>query len=173
MKKVINGSSIEFWNEEKNEKVMYIDYSTDECAWYFHDSSEITITKDMELFGLLENIMRQQYRFNNDELLLNYKDNNKLVWYSDCYYNPDDEWSINNVSCLTINYLNGTFILKCIKPLNDIFGKIDCPNIIVFSPLGNGKYAKNINSGLTLQDDIVMMVYQELLKKEKSKKLSM
>ena len=27
----------------------------------------------------------------NDDILFNYKDANQLIWYSDCYYNPDDD----------------------------------------------------------------------------------
>ena len=50
MKKIINENRIEFWNEETNEMIMYIDYPTDECIWYFNNSEVITITKDMELF---------------------------------------------------------------------------------------------------------------------------
>lgn len=171
MKKVINGSSIEFWNEEKNEKVMYIDYSTDECAWYFHDSSEITITKDMELFELLKALMSQQYEIDKNEILYSYKNNNKMIWYSDCYYNPDDEWSINSVSYLTIEYVNGVYKMKCTKPLDEIIDRKNKSHVIVFSPLGNGRYAKNIETGLTLQDDFVQQVYQKLLKNEKVRKL--
>ena len=117
MKKVIKESRIEFWNEETNKIIMYIDYSTDECIWYFYNSEVITITKDMDLFELLRNIILQQYDFNNNEVLKSYKKNNKLVWYSDCYFNPNDEWSRNSVSYLTIEYLDGIFTLKCTKPL--------------------------------------------------------
>ena len=45
-------------------------------------------------------------------------------------------------------------------------------HLIAFSPLGNGKYAKNIKSGLTLQDDFVMMIYRELIKKDKTRELN-
>jgi len=170
MKTIINESRIEFLNEEINEIVMYIDYPTDECIWYFNDSNEITITKDMELFELLKCIMSQQYDFDN-EVLKSYKSNNKLIWYSDCYYNPDDEWSRNSVSYLTIEFVNGVFKLKCTKPLDRMIDRKEKSHVICFSPLGNGKYTKNIESGLTLQDDFIIMVYQELLKKEKVKEL--
>ena len=171
MKKIINGSRIEFWNEETNEMIMYIDYSCDECIWYFNNSDVITITKDMDLFELLKNIISQQYDFNNNEVLKSYKKNNKLVWYSDCYYNPDDEWSRNSVSYLTIEYLDDIFTLKCTKPLDQIIERKNRSHVIAFSPLGNGKYTRNIESGLTLQDDFVTMVYQKLLGKEKVKEL--
>ena len=171
MKKIINGSRIEFWNEETNEMIMYIDYPCDECIWYFNSSEVITITKDMKLFKLLKNIMSQQYKFSNDEVLKSYKNNNSLVWYSDCYYNPDNEWSRNNVSYLTIEFVNDAFKLKCTKTLDDMIDRGTKSHVIGFSPLGNGKYAKNIKSGLTLQDDFVQMVYQNLLKNDKVKKL--
>ena len=171
MKMIINGSRIEFWNEETNEMIMYIDYPTDECIWYFSSSEVITITKDMDLFELLKNIMSQQYDFSDSEVLKSYKNNNSLVWYSDCYYNPDDEWSRNSVSYLTIEFVNDAFKLKCTKPLDDMIDRETKSHVIGFSPLGNGKYAKNIKLGLTLQDDFVQMVYQNLLKNDKVKKL--
>ena len=171
MKKIINGSRIEFWNEKTNQIIMYIDYPIDECIWYFNDGELITITKEMELFELLKSIMSQQYKFNDDEILKSYKNNIKLVWYSDCYYNPDNEWSKNSVSYLTIEYLDDAFMLKCIKPLDDIIDRKNKSHVIVFSPIGNGKYTKNIESGSTLQDDFVIMVYQELLKKGNVKEL--
>jgi hypothetical protein len=171
MKKVIKGSRIEFWNEETNKIIMYIDYSTDECIWYFYNSEVITITKDMDLFELLKNIISQQYKFNEDEILKSYKSDNKLIWYSDCYYNPDDEWSRNSVSYLKIEYIDCVFKLKCTKPLDSMINRKEKSHVIAFSPLGNGKYTKNIKSGLTLQDDFVTMVYQELLKREKVKEL--
>ena len=38
---------------------------------------------------------------------------------------------------------------------------------ICFSPAGNGKYSKNLATGLTLQDDFVSHIYQPLLNKNK------
>lgn len=171
MRKIINGSRIEFINVDTNEMVMYIDYPTDECIWYFNNSELITITKDMDLFELLKNIISQQYKFNEDEILKSYKSDNKLIWYSDCYFNPDYEWSRNSVSYLTIEYIDGVFKLKCTKPLDNMIDRKEKSHVIAFSPLGNGKYTKNIESGLTLQDDFVIMVYQKLLKREKVKEL--
>ena len=169
MKKVIKESRIEFWDEETNKIIMYIDYSTDECIWYFSDSNEITITNDMELFEPIKELMSQQYIFNDDGVLKDCKDNNKLIWYSDCYYNPDNEWSRDSVSYLTIECIDGGFTLKCIKPLDNMIDRASSLHVIAFSPLGNGKYTKNIESGLTLQDDFVINVYQKLLKENKLK----
>lgn len=171
MKKSINGSRIEFWSEETNKIIMYIDYPNDECIWYFSDSNEITITGDMELFVPIKQLMSQQYIFNDMETLKNYKDNNKLVWYSDCYYNPDDEWNRNSVSYLFIEYIDDIFKIKCIKPLDEMINRNDKSHVIVFTPLSNGKYTKNIKTGLTFQDEFVINVYQKLLQKEKVREL--
>ena len=171
MKKVINGSRIEFWNEETNKIIMYIDYPTDECIWYFNDSKEIIITEEMEIFEPIKQLMLQEYVFYGDEVLKSYKDDNRLVWYSDCYYNPDDEWSRNNVSFLIIIYENPVIKLKCINPLDEIMDRKNRSHVIAFSPLGNGKYTKNVKTGMTLQDDFVVCVYQELLKHNKCLKI--
>lgn len=170
MYKVVSGTKISFFDDNDGE-MMYIDYSTDECIWFFRDSEQIIITENEELFKLLKRIISQQYKFNDNSLLKSYKDNNKLVWYSDCYYNPDDEWSRNSVSYLTIEYTNGVFKIKCTKPLDEMIDRKDKSHVIGFSPLGNGKYTKNIKTGLTFQDEFVINVYQKLLQKEKVKGL--
>ena len=170
MHKVVNETKISFFDNDDNE-IMYIDYPTDECIWYFNNSEVITITEDMELFELLKALMSQQYEFDKNEILHSCKNNNKLVWYSDCYYNLDDEWSINSVSYLTMEFIDGIYKLKCTKPLDEIIDRKNKSHVIGFSPLGNGRYAKNIETGLTLQDNFVQQVYQKLLKNEKVRKL--
>ena len=172
MHKVVDGTRIVFLDDNNNE-IMYIDYPTDECFWFFYNSEVITITKDMELFELLKGIMSEQYIFNEEETLKCSKSNNKLIWYSDCYYDPDNEWSRNIVSYLTIEYLDEVFTLKCTKPLDKIIDRKNKTHLIAFSPLRNGKYAKNIKSGLTLQDEFVLNVYKKLLTKEKVRELQM
>lgn len=170
VKKIINNNKISFYDDNDNE-IMYMDYLTDECVWCFNSNDIITITEDMELFELLKLLMNQNYVFYNNEILESYKKDNKLVWYSDCYYNPDDEWSIKSVSYLNIEYINNSFKLWCVKPLDKIIDIKQAFHCICFSTMGNGKYNRNILTGLTLQDDFVTMVYQTLIKTEKVKKL--
>jgi len=165
MKKVINDKTIYFYDEENNE-LMYMDHSTDDCVWYFHSGSIITVTNDMELYNLLDSFMNHYYEF-NDEVLPNYKDNNKLIWYSDCYYNPDNEWSIASVSCLNIERNDSCFKIWCTKKIDKLIDRPHKSYGICFSPAGNGKYSKNLNTGLTLQDDFVTHIYQPLLNKNK------
>ena len=170
MKKTISNNKISFCDDNGNE-IMYMDYLSDECVWCFNSNDINTITEDMELFELLKLLMNQNYVFGNNEILESYKKDNKLVWYSDCYYNPDDEWGIKSVSYLNIEYINNSFKLWCVKPLDEIIDRKQTFHCICFSPMGNGKYNRNIVTGLTLQDDFITMVYHTLIKKEKVKKL--
>ena len=163
MKKVVVGGEVYFYNDNDCE-IMMIDHSTDECIWYFHSNEEVHITKDMELYSLLESFMNNEYEFSND-VLLNRKDQNKLIWYSDCYYNPDDEWSVASVSKLTIERTEFGFKIYCSRKLDDMLNRAHRIYGICFSPCGNGKYSKNKQTGLTLQDDFVLTIYQPLLKK--------
>ena len=144
MDEKVVGNRIEFWNE--NEVMMYIDYLNDECVWYFNNGDEITISEDSLLFEPLRKIMLQKYEFDNEVLNCS-KTDNKLLWYSDCYYNPEDFWSRESVSYLTIEAIDNTFKLKCTKPLDENVNRNNKSHVIAFSPLGNGRYAKNINSG--------------------------
>lgn len=165
MHKVINGKTICFYDDENNE-IMYISYPTDECIWYFRSESVVNITKGMELYDLLDNFMNQYYEFGND-ILYNYKDKNNLIWYSDCYYNSDDERSIASVSCLNIERKDSSFKIWATKKIDGMINRTHKTYCICFSPAGNGKYSKNLNTGLTLQDDFVTHIYQPLLNKNK------
>lgn len=170
MQKVINENRIEFYNEETNEMIMCMGFVNDEFCWWFRNSDEITITEDMELFGLLKYLMQQQYDFDDPEIAKNFKDDNKLIWYSDCSYDPDSESSVNAVSYLTIVYEENIIKLKCIKPIDSIINRADKSHIIEFSPGGNGRHARNLKTGRTLQNDLIISVYQKLLSKEETKK---
>ena len=165
MKKIVSHKTIHFYDDENNE-IMYIDHSTDECIWYFHSDNIINVTADMELYNLLYIFMNNYYDF-GDDILQNYKDSNKLIWHSDCYYNPDDKWSIASVSCLNIERNDNCFKIWCTKKLDEIIDRPYKTYGICFSPAGNGKYSKNLATGLTLQDDFVIYIYQPLLNKNK------
>ena len=165
MKKIVSYKTIHFYDDENNE-IMYIDHSTDECIWYFHSDNIINVTADMELYNLLYIFMNNYYDF-GDEILQNYKDSNKLIWHSDCYYNPDDKWSIASVSCLNIERNDNCFKIWCTKKLDEMIDRPYKTYGICFSPAGNGKYSKNLATGLTLQDDFVTCIYQPLLNKNK------
>ena len=167
MKKIIQDKTIYFY--DGTNELMYIDFSRDECIWYFNSDNIIKITKNMELYKLLNDFMNNSYEF-NDNILKNYKDKDKLIWYSDCYYNSTDEWSIASVSCLTIERKDSYFEIRCTKKLDKIIDRINKTYGICFSPAGNGKYSKNKINGYTLQDDFITTIYQPLLNNKVLKK---
>ena len=168
MKKVIHDNTVHFYDDNDCE-LMFIEHSIDDCIWFFNTDAVITATKDMELYSVLEEFMNQDYLFSG-EGLQNYKDKNKLVWYSDCYYDPDNEWSVAAVSCLNIERKNGTINIWCTKKLDEKINRKDKTYGICFSPCGNGKSTRNTNTGSTLQNDFVIMVYRALLETNKVKK---
>ena len=161
MNKIIENKTVYFYNDEN--LIMYFDYSRDDCIWYFNTNEIIKITEDMELYSLINNFMNMDYIF-DDQLLKNYKDKNKLIWYSDCYYNPDDQWSVDSVSCLNIQRIDNYFNVWCTKKLDERINRKAKTYCIAFAPLMNGVYSRNINTGLTLQDDFVTHIYQPLFK---------
>lgn len=123
----------------------------------------------MELFEPLKELMNQQYVFGNDEILKSYKKDNKLVYYSDVSCNPSDEWSVKEVSYLTLEYIDNSFKLWCVKPLDEIIDREKKYHCICFSPAGNGRYSRNVLTGFTLQSDFIIMVYHKLIKSGKIK----
>ena len=68
--------------------------------------------------------MNNNYSFSNDELE-NYKDKKTLIWYSDCYYNPDDEWSLASVSCLHIEKTENAIVVWPTKKLDEMREVVD------------------------------------------------
>ena len=165
MKKIICDKTICFFDNEDKE-IMYLDYSCDECIFGINTSEKIIISKDMELYPLLEEFMKQDYVFGNEELQ-NKKSAKNLIWYSDCYYNPDDELSISSVSCLNIEQKEDYFEIWCTKKINEILKRKTKRYVVAFSPCGNGNYSKNKETGLTLQDDFVTIIYYNLMNKNK------
>ena len=167
MRKVVRNNTVYFYDDMNFEK-MYLDYSTDECVWHFNSDDIITISKDMEFYDYLNEFMSQNYKFYND-VLCNYKDENKLIWYSDCYYDPDNTWSVDSVSCLHIERVGEQFNVWYTKRTDAQIDRFFKHYDICFSPLGNGKYSRNLDTNMTLQDDFVMFVYQPLLENSKKK----
>ena len=169
MKIIIKNAKIYFYDNDKS--IMSMDFESDEFIWTFYDSNIINISSNTELYKLLdENIMKQDYIFSNDVLKC-VKDSKKLIWFSDCYYNQDDEFSKNIVSYLTIAYCDNGLNIWCTKPLDRTINRSSQMHVITFSPAGNGRYSKNIKTGSTLQDDVIINVYNKLLEKNKCKKL--
>ena len=161
MKKEIKNKRVCFYDDNDNE-IMHIDFKTDDCIWFFESDKKLTITKDMELHSLLSDFMAQEYSF-QDSLLRSSKNDSSLIWYSDCYYNPEDEWSVDSVSCLHIEKVGENFDIWCTKELDKKFTRPNKTYGVCFSPCGNGIYTRNNKTGMTLQTEFVTMIYQPLM----------
>ncbi len=168
MQKIIKDSNIYFYDD--NNIIMSMGFQFDEFIWTFYNSEVISITRDSEMFDLLKYIMNSDYIFENSDLKCT-KTANELIWYSDCYYNPADEFSKKSISYLTIKYENDIFNIWCTKPLDTIIDRKQKLHVIAFSPAGNGRYSKNIKTEATLQDDIIIDIYNKLLEKNKCMRL--
>ena len=168
MEKIINGTRISFCMNgvEKMEMGFY----GDEFVWFFRDSDVVSVTKDMELYHLLDHLLSQKYTFSNSTLLRDYPDSDRILWYSDCYYNPDDDLSVKGISFLTIRRAKEEIQLFCTKPLDEIIKREKKYHAISFSTGGNGKFSRNHETGATFQDDFVQNVYYRLLDSNKVKK---
>ena len=128
-----------------------------------YTKTPITITKELDEFlylnlkGLLEN----NYFFNNAPL--SYQKENKIVWFSDCYCNIEDEEEISRISRLIIEEVDNQIELSYENSFYENYN-IDRDGVIAFSPAGNGFYSRNEKTGLTFQDDTVWAFYQTLVK---------
>lgn len=135
-------------------------YIADEFVWLVNE--KVTITKETnELFyEELDKIMSSNYEFQSNTP--SSKTKNKIIWLSDQYCNTEDEEELSRVNKLIIEKQNDIFIIYVENPFLDKLNIKRNPYTIVFSPLGNGYYSKNIETSLTFQDDIAIM-YQTLL----------
>lgn len=164
MIKKINENKISFFDE--NNEIFSLSYISDEFTFQMYTNEIVEITEDSEIYECLNNLFKEQYDF-GENILNDKKTDNELIWHSDCYYNPDDEWSIKSISCLHILFDNNMFKIWCDKEIN----KKSNYYCICFSPAGNGKHARNINNKSSLQDDFIINIYQKLMKKNKVKKI--
>lgn len=168
MKKIINNDVIEFYDD--NNLIIKIGFISDELVLQVLSDSIININAESELYGCLNDIFNQNYDF-GENYLGDVKNEKKLIWHSDCYFNPEYDYSIKRISCLNIIFEEKIFKVWCNNPINELFNKKNNYFCICFSPNGNGRYARNIESNMSLQDDFVFKIYNKLKEKTNVKKL--
>jgi len=137
---------------------------------HFYTKNKVVITKELDeyLYLNLKKLLENKYFFNNTPL--SYQKDNKIVWFSDCYCNIEDEEERSRISRLIIEYTDNQIELSYENPFYAKYN-IKRDGVIAFSPAGNGFYSRNEKTGLTFQDDIVWAFYQTLVKEYvKSKK---
>lgn len=136
---------------------------------YTDEPIVITQQTDEYLNKNLKQIMQNEYVFGNN---LSYKKGNEIRWFSDQYCNMEDEEETNMVNRLILRDLEDQIQISYENPYLKKLGIKRSKNFIAFSPCGNGFYSKNVDSGLTFQDDIVQAFINTFRKKyNDSKKL--
>lgn len=130
---------------------------------HFYTKNKVVITKELDeyLYLNLKGLLENNYFFNNDPL--SYQTDNKIVWFSDCYCNLEDDYEISKISRLIIENKEDKIQLSYENPFYEK-NNVNRDGVIAFSPAGNGFYSRNEKTGLTFQDDIVWAFYQTLVK---------
>lgn len=159
MQKKINNNKISFYEGDK--ELIVLEFIGADFTIYVKTKDIIEIKSDSELYNCLNDIFTMQYDFGNNPLK-DVKTDSLLVWHSDCYYNPDDIISVSSLSTLHIKLEDDIYKLWCEKEISKLLNLDIDEFCIGFSPCSNGRYAKNIKTGSTLQDDFVIMLYQRL-----------
>lgn len=139
---------------------------------HFYTKNKVVITKELDecLYLNLKELLENNYFFRHSNL--SYQKDNKIVWFSDCYCNIEDEEERSRVSRLIIENIDDQIHLSYENPFYEKYN-INRDGVIAFSPAGNGFYSRNEKTGLTFQDDIVWAFYKTLVKEYvKSKRKS-
>lgn len=145
--------------EIKNNDLVLIEmfYLADEFIWILK-SCDIVISNDDEFYFELEKIMNNNYTFDNKYM---FKNNELLIWLSDQYCDIDNEEEVNKINRLIIKKEEDRFVISVSNPYMESLNINGKNHVICFSPMGNGYYSRNLESGLSLQDDFCLM-YQNL-----------
>ena len=130
---------------------------------HFYTKNKVIITKELDeyLYLNLKDLLENNYFFRHSDL--SYQKDNKIVWFSDCYCNIEDEEERSTISRLIIEYIDDKIQMSYENPFYEKYN-INRDGVIAFSPAGNGFYSRNEKTGLTFQDDIVWAFYQTLVK---------
>lgn len=129
---------------------------------HFYTKNKVVITKELDecLYLNLKELLENNYFFRHSNL--SYQKDNKIVWFSDCYCNIEDEEEKSRISRLIIENIDDQIHLSYENPFYEKYN-INRDGVIAFSPAGNGFYSRNEKTGLTFQDDIVWAFYKTLI----------
>ena len=136
---------------------------------HFYTKNKVIITKEIDehLYLNLKELLENNYYFRHNDL--SYQIDNKIVWFSDCYCNIEDEEERESVSRLIIERIDNQIELSYENPFYEKYN-INRDGVIAFSPAGNGFYSRNEKTGLTFQDDVVWAFYKTIVKESVKQK---
>lgn len=150
--------------DDKGNKLLETGIIGAEFVLIIYTREPISITKELDkaLYENLINIFANKYVFYNS---LCFKNEKKILWISDQSFDADDEDQIEKINRLIIEKKDKQIKLSA---KNIFMQKLGIPIktfTIAFSPAGNGHYSKNIETGLSFQDDIII-AFNKILRNE-------
>ena len=143
-----------------DDKVLEMKFIYDEFVWIMNSREMVIDKNDLAFYEELHTIMNNNYVFGLDYC---YKDSNKLIWLSDQFCDFEDIDSLNRINRLIIDRLDDRFLIRIHNPFCENNNINKSYYVVSFSPLFNGYYSRNMESGISLQDDFCLM-YQKLLR---------
>lgn len=138
--------------------VLSMSWFFDEFVWMINGNEPIEITREVDetLFNNLCNLLNNKYEFYISNELSN-QSRNKIVWLSDQAVDLEDKFATDTINRLVIERVEDKIIITVLNPFCNKNGIIRRSYTVAFSPSGNGYCTKNVNSGMSFQDDMVML----------------
>lgn len=132
--------------------------------WVLRTKKPIIIDQNIDEFFYhnLAWLMNNSYEFPHEYSKMS---EDELIWFSEQCYDIENKEECDMVSRLIIRRINGEFHITYHNPFF-LEHNIDRDGVISFSPAGNGFLSRNIETGLTLQDDIISVFYNTLHQKK-------
>lgn len=131
-------------------------FISDEFVCIISTDDKILVTKqlDQSFYDNLSSFMENRYVFNNQ---INKKTPTKLVWLSDQSGDLSNINETNLMNRLVIEKQDDNFLIYYQNPFFQSMGIKKASHLIAFSPGGNGYWSKNLETGISLQTEIVKM----------------
>lgn len=155
----VNGDRVEIFNND--DLVIEMFFIADEFVWIIN-SNNIVIDKDNEFYNYISRIMNNNYVFQSG--IPSMKSDFVLVWLSDQYCDIENSDELDRINRLVIEKYDNYFIIRVVNPFLEKMNINRKNYMISFSPLFNGYFSRNVDSGLSLQDDFCIM-YQNIRNK--------
>lgn len=116
----------------------------------FADSLTIAKADDEEFYNQFSKLFDNKYIFRDK---YSFSKDNIISWVSDEYTGQKDDIDSHNI--LTMIRGKNYIYFDCKNKDMEAKGRRNQMPIIYFSPLGGGRYSRNVNTGYSLQDDII------------------
>ena len=149
---------------ENGKKILEMCYIGDEFIIILYKEEPIEITKELDesLYSNFKKILENKYEF-NDEYSSQTK--GEIIWLSDLYCEMPNQKNVKDINRIVLSDLDDSVIVSAFNPYFKERNIKKGYNLIAFSPKGHGRYSKNLDTGLTFQDDIVI-AFDKTLKNE-------